>query len=87
MVCFGSSRLSTVLTFIVPVLLFELTTAVIISVIWGLSILVISGLDIAKIQEAKPWKVVVKHLLVAVIVIVATQFTGDWIEKTFGGCI
>ncbi len=75
------------MTFIAPVLLFELPTAVIISVIWGLSILAISGLYIAKIQEAKPWKVIVKHLLVAVIVIVATQFTGNWIERTFGGCI
>ncbi len=75
------------MTFIVPVLLFELTIAVIISVIWGLSILAISRLYIAKIQESKPWKVIVKHLLIAVIVIIATQLTGDWIERTFGGCI
>ncbi len=75
------------MAFIIPILLFQLTTAVIISVVWGLSVLAIFSFYIAKVQEAKPWKVIVKHLLIAVIVIVATQFTGNWIEKTFGGCI
>ncbi len=75
------------MTFVVPILLFQLTTAVIVSVIWGLSVLTISSLYVAKVQEVKPWKVIVKHLLIATIVVVATQLTGDWIEKTFGGCI
>ncbi len=73
------------MTFVIPILLFHLSTAIIISVIWGLFVLGIFSFYIARVQEVKPWKVIVKHLLVAIIVIIATHYTGNWIENTFGG--
>ncbi len=73
------------ITFVIPILLFKLSTAIIISVIWGLFILGIFSFYIARVQEVKPRKVIVKHLLVAIIVIIATHYTGNWIENTFGG--
>ena len=72
------------ISFIVPVLVFPLRTAIIISVIWGLSLLGIFSFYIAKGQDTKPWKVVLEHLMIALVVIVITHYVGDWIGKTFG---
>ena len=71
------------LLFIIPVLLLELSTAIIVSVILGLAILGILNYAIAKAQKAKPWKVVVEHLAIAFAVIIITHFVGDWIASVF----
>jgi VIT1/CCC1 family predicted Fe2+/Mn2+ transporter len=71
-------------TFIVPALLLELSTAVIASIIWGLSLLSILSYKVAKSQGTKPWKAVAEHLTIAVIVIVLTHYVGLWISLTFG---
>lgn len=72
------------LTFIVPLLLYQLSTAMIISVIWGLSLLTIFSFYIAKEQKARPWKVVMEHLIIASMVIFITHYVGDWIKASFG---
>ena len=46
-------------TFIVPLLLLQLSTAIIVSVIWGLSLLGIFSFYIAKGQKVKPWMVII----------------------------
>jgi len=71
------------LTFIIPILLFELSTAVIISVIWGLSLLSIFSFYIAKSQKKRPWKVIIEHLFIAVAVIIITYYVGFWVNSTF----
>ena len=72
------------LTFVIPVLLFELSTAIVVSVIWGLLMLSILSFRIAKEQKAKPWKVITEHLIIALVVIVITHYLGDWIASQFG---
>jgi len=72
------------LTFIVPILLFRLSTAIIVSIIWGLSLLGIFSFYIAREQKATPWKAVVEHVTLAVIVIIITHYVGDWISSVFG---
>lgn len=72
------------LTFIIPVLLFELSAAIMISVIWGLSILTLLSFRMAKEQKANPWKVVAEHLVIASIVIFITHHLGHWISSRFG---
>jgi len=71
------------LTFIIPILLFQLSTAIIIGVIWGLSLLGLFSFYIAKEQKAKPWMMVIEHLVIAFMVIFITHFVGDWIGSTF----
>ncbi len=71
-------------TFIIPVLLFELSVAVVISVVLGLSALCILSLRIAREQKARPWKVIGEHLIIALLVVVITHYVGDWISATFG---
>ncbi|MCD6384217.1 hypothetical protein J7M23_00420 [Candidatus Sumerlaeota bacterium] len=71
------------LTFIVPVLLFTLATAIILSVIWGLSLLAIFSFHIAKEQHRNPLPVILEHLIIALIVVVATHFVGKLIGSIF----
>ncbi len=71
------------LTFVIPIVLLPLTTAIIVSIAWGLSLLGIFSYYIAQQQKSKPWKVVFEHLLIALIVITITHYAGDWIGSTF----
>ncbi len=71
------------LTFVVPILLFQLTTAIIISVVWGLSMLCIFSYYLARDQKTNSWKVVIEHLVIALLVIALTHFVGEWIRTTF----
>ncbi len=71
------------LTFAIPVLLFELTTAIIISIIWGLSVLSVLSCYIAREQKVKPWKVIFEHLIIALVVIIITYYTGSYISTIF----
>ncbi|MFC1691066.1 VIT1/CCC1 transporter family protein [Nanoarchaeota archaeon] len=65
------------LTFIVPILLFPLYTAIIVSIIWGLSLIAIFSFYMAKLQKIKPYHVVVEHLVIAVFVIIVTHYVGN----------
>ncbi|MCK5595667.1 hypothetical protein KAI19_05760 [bacterium] len=71
------------LTFIIPVLLFDLSTAIRVSVIWGLSILCLLSYRIANEQKANPWKVIVEHLVIVLIVMIMTHYLGGWIAIRF----
>lgn len=68
------------LTFIIPVLLFELQTAIIISVVWGIFLLGIFSFYIAKKRGAKPSKVIAEHIIIAMLVILITHFIGNWVS-------
>ncbi len=67
------------MTFVVPVLLLSLSTAIVVNLIWGMSILSVLSYIIAKSQGEPPWKVVGEHLLIAIVVIAVTHWVGDWI--------
>ncbi|GAG72706.1 unnamed protein product [marine sediment metagenome] len=67
------------LTFIIPIMLLQLSTAIVVSVIWGLFILGIFSFIIAREQKRRPWKVIAEHLIIALVVIIITYYVGDWI--------
>ena len=67
------------LTFIIPVIFLPLLTAIMISLVWGVSILTVLSYFIAKAQNEKPWKIVGEHVLIAIAVIAITHFVGDWV--------
>jgi VIT1/CCC1 family predicted Fe2+/Mn2+ transporter len=68
------------MTFIVPVLLFSLTLAIIVSIAWGLVILTGLSYLMARAQAKSPWNIVGEHVLIAVAVIVITHWVGDWVS-------
>jgi len=77
------SKFAFALTFIIPVLLFPLTTAIYVSIVWGFTLLGLFSFYIAREQGVKPWKVVIEHLAIALAVIIITHYVGDWIAGTF----
>ena len=70
-------------TFIIPVLFMDLDQAIIAAVIWGL--LVVTGLSyyLAVSQNEKPGKVIFEHLTIAIFVVIATHYVGDWVSEVF----
>jgi len=72
------------LTFIFPVLLFSLLTAIIVNIAWGLSVLVLLSYIMAKQRGDNPFKVVFEHLIIAVLVIFITYYVGQFISAYFG---
>ena len=73
------SKLVFALTFIIPVLLFSLNTAIIVSVVWGLFLITVFSIYIAKEQNLKPYRVVMEHLVITVIVILITHYLGRFV--------
>jgi len=71
------------LTFVIPVLLFSLRNAVIVSIIWGLSLIAAFSFLIEIRPGKSRFKIVFEHLLTASIVIVISNFVGYIIRNTF----
>lgn len=71
------------LTFMVPVLILDLSTAILVSVGWGLCMLALLSYAIARDAAESPWKVIVEHLAIALIVVVVVHYIGDWIAETY----
>ena len=83
-ICTFAAKFLFAATFVIPILLFELSVAIIVSIAWGLSLLAVFSLYLAKSQGEKPWKVISEHLLIALVVIITTHYLGHWIGSTFG---
>lgn len=71
------------LTFLIPVLLLSLNVAIIVSIIWGLSILSILSFWLAKSQGQSRWESLGEHLGVAIIVLVLSNTVGHYIAHHF----
>ncbi len=67
--------------FVFPVLLFDLPTAIVINLAWGLSLITILSYYLAKSQGAKPWKVILEHIAITILVVTLTHFLGKLIAK------
>ncbi|OGH87773.1 MAG: hypothetical protein A3J93_05045 [Candidatus Magasanikbacteria bacterium RIFOXYC2_FULL_42_28] len=72
------------LTFSIPFFFLSLTTAVIVSIIWGIVLLGVFSYHIAKANGARPGPVIVEHLGIATAVIIITHFVGKAINTFFG---
>jgi len=72
------------LIFLVPIIIFELSLAIRINLIFGLSLLGILSYKIAIREKKKPFKIISEHLIFAIIVITIAYFLGIWVANTFG---
>ena len=70
------------LTFVVPVLLLPLEAAMMVSVVWGLTLLAVLSYLLARAQQIPAWKVIVEHVVIGISVIAITHYVGDWIHAT-----
>lgn len=71
------------LTFLLPILLFNLQTAVIISIVWGLFLLTIINYKMVLSKQKKPFSLILEHVSIAILVIFSTYFMGIWISNIF----
>lgn len=68
------------LTFVVPVLVAPLDTAVVVSILWGLVLLAVLSFFVARTQHIAPWKVIGEHLMIALCVVALAHAVGDWVR-------
>jgi len=69
------------LTFLIPAIFCPLTTAILFSVVWGLSVLGFLSYRLGKEGGGSPWNVVFEHLFIAGTVIILTHYVGEFIAK------
>lgn len=74
-------KLVVAISFVAPVLLLPIGTAVVVSVVWGLGLLALVSYHIARKKE--PWKAVFEHLIIATVVIMASHRVGLWVAANF----
>lgn len=77
------TKLLYALTFVVPVILFDLSLAVWVSVVWGIGILAMFSYVIAKNQKEGPIRAMLEHVSIGVIVILITHYLGLLISRIF----
>ena len=77
------TKLVVALTFAVPVLWLPLQTAVIVSVAWGLFVVTLLSVFIARIQQVKALPVITEHLAIAIVVVTVSYYIGTWVRTTF----
>lgn len=78
------TKLIVTLTFLIPIIIFNLSLAILISLIWSLFLISILSYKIAKTRKQNPLKVMGEHLIIAIIVIGLSNIIGRLISTFFG---
>lgn len=71
------------LSFILPVAFLRIEYAIFISIIWGLFLLTVFSFNLARTSGQKPHLLISEHLVIAIVVIIATYFLGSLIRAFF----
>ena len=71
------------LSFAVPLLLLPLDQAVVVSLLWGMLVIVVLSFFLARAQKAPPLLIIGEHLGIAILVVVLSHFIGVWVSNTF----
>lgn len=75
------SKFICALIFLIPLVFLPLEKAILASIAWGFLVLTVLSYMLAKAQKKKSWKIILEHLLIAMVVIVVTHYTGDWVAN------
>ncbi len=78
-----ASKMVMSLSFLVPILVFELQMAIYVSVAWGLLVLAALSYYLAVRNDDNAAYVIGEHLLIAIVVIVAAQYVGGLVAFYF----
>lgn len=71
------------LTFVVPFLFLDVFQAIMVSVLWGFSTLILFSYLTAKQNKDNPLEVILEHFVIALLVVVVTYYLGLWIARVF----
>ena len=72
------------ISFAVPLLLLPLRTAVIVSVVWGMSVITVLSYFLAKSARERPLPIILEHLGIAMLVVLLSHLIGAWVGANFG---
>ncbi len=78
------SKFVMAITFILPIMIWDLKIAVLISTIRWLIVLAVLSYMIAKVQKERPVHVISEHIVIAIVVIILTYFVGKFVGSYFG---
>ena len=78
-----AAKLTFALTFVIPILLLPMDSAIVASVLWGLLLLGGFSFYLARERGVSPWGVVGEHVIIALAVIMITHYLGEWIAEVF----
>ena len=73
------------LTFLIPILLLSLTSAIIASIIWSFLLLGYITIIISKDRNQSPIRPLIEHYTIAIMVIILTFYVGTFINNLFLG--
>lgn len=71
------------MTFLFPLVLYPVSEAILISVMWGLLLLTALSSFVAGTQAISPWRAIVEHLIIACLVVAGSYAIGSWVRSTF----
>ncbi len=74
------SKLVIALTFLPPVLLLPLGSAIVASIVWGIALVGIFSFYMAKREKQRPLRIIFEHVSLAVTVVIITHFAGNLIN-------
>ncbi len=77
------SRLITSLGFILIILIFPSNIAVLVSLVYGLLVLSVVSYMISFGKKTSPWLPIIEHLVIAVFVIILSNFAGKFVISYF----
>ena len=72
------------ISFALPLLWLPLSTAVIVSVLWGMLVITVLSYFVAKSQNKSPLAIIGEHLGIAILVVVLSHYIGVWVSAKFG---
>lgn len=73
------------LSFIIPIILFELHTAIYAAIAWAALLISILGYRIAKTNKENPIAVITEHLALTLVVVILTYYVGTFVATYFDG--
>lgn len=77
------TKLIVALTFALPLIFLTLDVAVVVSVGWGLIVIVLLSYYLARTQKAAVLPVIAEHLAIAIVVVTLAHFIGVWVQSVF----
>ena len=70
-------------TFVVPVFMLPLYSAIVVSIVWGLTLIILFSYFMARQQRVAAFKVVFEHVSIVVAVIFITHYVGKGLLDVF----
>lgn len=72
------------LSFVIPLLVLPLGAAVVASIVWGMLVILVLSVFVARSQNESPWPIVLEHLGIAILVVILSHLIGVWVANNFG---